>query len=146
MVLKVTEILIIVFTFLLFPPINFSINNFMRLSKMEVKGKKPKFSKSSQEVERQFEVKLVLILNANTESNSAQFFWINGETQKKIQITLPPATPFFPGSASLLHSQFLYPTVVQHVLLFLCCKFEANTSQCSLLGTRLMLHFLLGQR
>lgn len=54
----------------------------------------------------------------------------------KIQITFPLSTPFSPGSASLLHSQLLYPAVVQHALLFLCCKFEASTSECSLLGTR----------
>lgn len=42
MVLKVTDTLIIVFRFLLFPPVILSINNFMRLSKMAMKGKKPR--------------------------------------------------------------------------------------------------------
>lgn len=121
MVLRVTEILITVFSFLLFPPITFSINNFTRLSKMAMKGKKPKFSKSSQEIERQPEVKVVLILNAYTEPNSAQFFWISGETQRQNSNHLPPSYPFMPWLSFTPSLPAPLPTVGQQVLLFLCC-------------------------
>lgn len=103
-----------------------------------MKGKNPKFSKSRQEIERQSEVKVVLILNAYTEPNSAQFFWINGETQRQNSNHLPSSYPFMPWLSFTPSLPAPLPTVGQQVLLFLCCKFEASTSQCSSLGTRLV--------
>lgn len=51
----------------------------------------------------------------------------------KIQITFPLSTPF-----SLAHLYSFIPLPPQHVLLFLCCEVEFSTSQCSLVGTRLV--------